>query len=565
MNFSAPITNPFGLTNLGTFSRPTFVDINGNGNRDAFVGVAFPGLNGGNIYFYQNIGTPGNPEFAAPQLNPFGLTLPAPVPNGNFSSPTFVDINGDSRFDAFVGAWDGNIYYYPNTGTPAVPNFSTGPVANPFGLQNVGNLSTPTFVDINGDGKLDAFVGSQNGDIHYFENTGNAASPAFAAPVINPFGLNGLPLSSNPTFVDANNNGFQDLFVGEHQGNIYYFENTGNAASPEFAAPVINPFGLTDVGFFSSPTFVDINGDLDAFVGAQDGNIYYFQALVGANQPPTGLDLSNESLREGVLAGTVVGTFTTTDPDPGDTFTYEFVNGLGDADNALFSITDNYLTINISPDFGTQNSYDIRVQTSDQWGASFEQTFTVDIQELEKINGTAGNNILRGNLSDNLIRGLAGNDRIFGVGGNNVLNGGDGNDIIHGGSGDDIIYGGNGDDMIFGSRGNNSLYGGQGDDVIYAGQGDDLIDGGPGNNRLFSNGGSNTFVLREGIGRDLIYNFRNGTDLIQLGGGLTFNDLDISGGTNYTHIKVANTGEFLAILGGTDASGIGEANFTIGF
>jgi hypothetical protein len=51
------------------------------------------------------------------------------------------------------------------------------------------------------------------------------------------------------------------------------------ASNPGFAAPVINPFGLPNVGWNSSPEFVDIDGDgdLDAFIGEYYGDTYYFE------------------------------------------------------------------------------------------------------------------------------------------------------------------------------------------------------------------------------------------------------------------------------------------------
>src|SRR6476661_4047147 len=99
---------------------------------------------------------------------------------------------------------------------------------------------------------------------------------------------------------------------------------------------------------------------------------------------PTALALSSTRLAENVAAATAVGTFSTTDANAGDTFTYMLVSGTGSTDNAAFTITGNSLFINTSPNFEGQNSYSIRVRTTDQTGLSFEQTFTISVTDVNE-------------------------------------------------------------------------------------------------------------------------------------------------------------------------------------
>ncbi len=106
------------------------------------------------------------------------------------------------------------------------------------------------------------------------------------------------------------------------------------------------------------------------------------------NQAPTNLALSATTVNENVAPNTVIGTFSSTDPDTGNSFTYSLIAGTGDTDNTAFSIVGNQLQINNSPDFETKNSYSIRVKTTDQGGLSFEKTLTITVND---VNETPGN------------------------------------------------------------------------------------------------------------------------------------------------------------------------------
>jgi Secretion system C-terminal sorting domain len=97
------------------------------------------------------------------------------------------------------------------------------------------------------------------------------------------------------------------------------------------------------------------------------------------NQAPTDITLSNASIMENVASGTTVGTFTTIDENANDTHTYSLVSGTGGDDNASFQIIGNQLKNVISFNFAIKSSYSVRIQTDDNNGGTFEETFTITI------------------------------------------------------------------------------------------------------------------------------------------------------------------------------------------
>ncbi len=74
-----------------------------------------------------------------------------------------------------------------------------------------------------------------------------------------------------------------------------------------------------------------------------------------------------------------MGTFTSTDPDAGDTFTYSLVTGTGDTDNSSFTISGNQLRTAVAVNSATKSSYAIRVRTTDASGKTFDKNFTITV------------------------------------------------------------------------------------------------------------------------------------------------------------------------------------------
>lgn len=262
--------NPLFAADVGYNSTPELVDIDGDKDLDAFSGNS-----SGTIDFFNNAGNPKRADF---EINPlFGEDL------GSSSAPTLVDIDGDRDLDVFAGSSDGTIKLYENIGSQKRPSFNQATAfRNPLWV-DVGSDSTPSFVDIDRDGDLDAFSGNSDGIIEFFENVGSKNNPRFSSSKTseNPFQGLDVGSGSSPTFVDMDGDGDFDAFSGNSDGNIVFFRNIGNKKRPEFAeiggSP--NPFNGVDVGSYSKLFFVDADGDrdLDALIGSSDGTIRLFE------------------------------------------------------------------------------------------------------------------------------------------------------------------------------------------------------------------------------------------------------------------------------------------------
>ena len=107
------------------------------------------------------------------------------------------------------------------------------------------------------------------------------------------------------------------------------------------------------------------------------------------NATPTDVLLSAAFVSENQPAGTVVGEFSTVDPDASDVFSYALVAGEGDADNAAFVLEGSQLQTAVSFDHEVQGSRQIRVQSTDAAGAAVEMAFTIEVRNATPV-GSVG-------------------------------------------------------------------------------------------------------------------------------------------------------------------------------
>ncbi len=272
-HFLDPVSTPFGLDSLTYFAFPAIADLDDDGDFDILVYEYY-----GVPKYFENTGSSVSPAFADAVTAPFGISGVEYI-----GVPTFADIDDDGDMDLFVGQYYGNLGFFENVGTPSEPNFADR-VDNPFGFSPDPDtyITTPTFADLDDDGDLDLLVGYTGyylNEMVYFQNIGSADNPFFAKPNSSPFGITtgaGLPL---PVLADLDMDGDYDLMTGNYEGTFQYQENIGTPSSPEMSPIVINPFNLVNTYELSAPALADMDGDgdLDMLAGEYYGALQYFE------------------------------------------------------------------------------------------------------------------------------------------------------------------------------------------------------------------------------------------------------------------------------------------------
>ncbi len=266
--FGPAQTNPFSIESTDSFNFVAIADMDNDGDLDLFLAGYSESNNGTAIFYLKNDGTPEAADFTSPQLNPFGIQ-----PSEYLTIASIVDIDDDGDMDLVTGTYSygGDFVFQENIGTAENPSFEP-PQVNPFGLTATNEFSVPTWADLDGDGDIDLIASENNGGIQFFENTGSAVAPAFAAPQNAPFGITEIDGYINfIDFADMDNDGDLDIMYGGTYDDyndglsFKYSENTGTATAPNFDEPIVNPFGLETQleGYILDPSLADIDNDGD--------------------------------------------------------------------------------------------------------------------------------------------------------------------------------------------------------------------------------------------------------------------------------------------------------------
>ena len=411
-------------------------DLDGDGVTDLAVGTPGDDTNGGvrGAVYLLFLNTNGTVKSSAKIASGTGGG-PTLLDGGRFgtSVANMGDLDGNGVTDLAVGAFNDGTGGATRGAVYVLFLNSSGTVTGSTKLAS-GGTNMPTLADVDrfgssvanvgdldGDGVADLAVGARGDDTGGpFEggavyilllNSSGTVKVNGAKKIAN--GVGGGPVlvadsyfgSSLANVGDLDGDGVADLAVGamrdDTQGgnrgavHILFLNagvNAGTAkSSVKLASGIPNGPALANEDYFGGAVanLGDFDGDgvTDLAIGAYrdtagDTGAVHILRLAPANQAPTGLDLSANTIPENAAVATAIGTFTTT--DAASTFTYTLVAGTGSTDNAQFSISGNQLRSAAMFNFEATTTRTVRVRTTDAGGLFFERSFTINITNVNE-------------------------------------------------------------------------------------------------------------------------------------------------------------------------------------
>ncbi len=291
------VINPKSAQGMHVGSTVLGIDLNGDQVKDLLIGD----ITGNNLISLTNGGS-----LQSGGMTAFDNQFPSNTVNVEmqvFPSAYYIDIDNDGLKELIVAPNAPNTannfssaWLYSNSGTNSSPVFNWEDFAF---LQNEmierGSNAMPVLFDYNSDGKKDLVVANksfyddnsqQHSSFALFENTEINGNLSFELVDEDYLGLDalGLTLALYPTFGDLDNDGDEDLIIGDLNGQLHFFENTagaGNTAEFSLSIPGLTDSNdeLIDVGQFATPFIVDIDrdGKLDMIIGERSGVLNYYR------------------------------------------------------------------------------------------------------------------------------------------------------------------------------------------------------------------------------------------------------------------------------------------------
>lgn len=176
----------------------------------------------------------------------------APIDVYGWPSPNFVDFDNDGDLDLLCGEFLDGFTYFQNLGTREAPEYAAGHKlvatdGNPLVMHL--QMITPTAYDWDQDGDQDLIVGDEDGRVALVENVSGKDSviPEFKQPVYFQQEADTLKFGAlaTPYAHDWDNDGDEDLVCGNTAGNIAIFSNLDGKGTKWSAPELIEADGKT--------------------------------------------------------------------------------------------------------------------------------------------------------------------------------------------------------------------------------------------------------------------------------------------------------------------------------
>ncbi len=286
--------NYFKSIDIGTFSRPTFIDYDADGDNDIVIGGDDGFSEEGQIAVYENIGDGLGTafQFVPVEETPF-VAVQEVASNLGPVRFTFGDLDGDDDLDFLLGTHN-KILRYENIGSNLNPSYILCTEGCITPSPNADTRLAPELADMDGDGDLDLYIGefgnSWTPNLFYYRNDGGSSffDPVLLSDNANneivDLGFSRFEVPDKqlvPAVVDVNNDMLPDLLLGSARGTILYCKNLGRLDKPQFEV-VDTIFAGIDPGFASSPAVGDIDGDgdWDLIVGEGAGGVTLYRNIM---------------------------------------------------------------------------------------------------------------------------------------------------------------------------------------------------------------------------------------------------------------------------------------------